>query len=82
MDGYSVQSSEIYRSGNCGGALGVTLGVGEKAVHSAAHAPRKGLSQEDLAYAAGVNRSYMSTLEREASYPGLETIGKLAAEEG
>ena len=31
----------------------------------------KGLSQEDLAYAAGVNRSYMSTLEREASYPGL-----------
>jgi len=39
----------------------------------------KGLSQEDLAYGAGVNRSYMSTLERGASYPGLEIIGKLAA---
>jgi transcriptional regulator with XRE-family HTH domain len=39
----------------------------------------KGLSQEDLAYAADVNRSYMSTLEKGASYPGLEIIGKLAA---
>jgi transcriptional regulator with XRE-family HTH domain len=39
----------------------------------------KGLSQEDLAYEADVNRSYMSTLERGASYPGLEIIGKLAA---
>jgi transcriptional regulator with XRE-family HTH domain len=39
----------------------------------------KGLSQEDLAHEAGVNRSYMSTLERGASYPGLEIIGKLAA---
>ena len=26
-----------------------------------------------------MNRSYMSTLERGASYPGLEIIGKLAA---
>jgi transcriptional regulator with XRE-family HTH domain len=39
----------------------------------------KGLSQEDLAHEADVNRSYMSTLERGASYPGLEIIGKLAA---
>jgi transcriptional regulator with XRE-family HTH domain len=39
----------------------------------------KGLSQEDLAYEAEVNRSYMSTLERGASYPGLEIIVKLAA---
>ena len=39
----------------------------------------KGLSQEDLAYAAGVNRGYMSKLEKGASYPGLEIIGKLAA---
>jgi transcriptional regulator with XRE-family HTH domain len=39
----------------------------------------KGLSQEDLAYEADVNRSYMSTLEKGASYPGLEVIGKLAA---
>jgi len=39
----------------------------------------KGLSQEDLAHEAGVNRSYMSVLEKGASYPGLEIIGKLAA---
>ena len=38
----------------------------------------KSLSQEDLAHEAGINRSYMSTLERGASYPGLEIIGKLA----
>lgn len=39
----------------------------------------KGLSQEDLAYEAAVNRSYMSRLEAGISYPGLEIIGKLAA---
>jgi transcriptional regulator with XRE-family HTH domain len=39
----------------------------------------KGLSQEDLAHEAEVNRSYMSVLEKGASYPGLEIIGKLAA---
>jgi transcriptional regulator with XRE-family HTH domain len=39
----------------------------------------KGLFQEDLAYEAGVNRSYMSRLEKGASYPGLEIIGKLTA---
>jgi transcriptional regulator with XRE-family HTH domain len=38
----------------------------------------KGLSQEDLAHEADVNRSYMSTLEKGVSYPGLEIIGKLA----
>jgi transcriptional regulator with XRE-family HTH domain len=38
----------------------------------------KGLSQEVLAHEAGVNRSYMSTLERGGSYPGFEIIGKLA----
>ena len=38
----------------------------------------KGLSQEDLAHEAGVNRSYMSKLEKGGSYPGLEIIGKLA----
>ena len=32
-----------------------------------------------MAYEADVNRSYMSTLERGASYPGPEIIGKLAA---
>ncbi len=39
----------------------------------------KGFSQEDLAYEANVNRTYMSKLERGGSYPGLEIIGKLAA---
>jgi len=38
----------------------------------------KALSQEDLAYEAGVNRTYMSKLEKGGSYPGLEIIGKLA----
>ena len=40
---------------------------------------RRGLSQEDLAHEADVNRTYMSKLEKGASYPGLEIIGKLAA---
>jgi transcriptional regulator with XRE-family HTH domain len=31
-----------------------------------------------LAYEADLNRSYMSTLERGATYPGLEIIVKLA----
>ena len=39
----------------------------------------KGISQEELAYAAEVNRSYLSRLEKGASYAGLEIIGKLAA---
>ncbi len=39
----------------------------------------KGLSQESLAYEAGVNRSYMSKLEKGGSYVGLEIIEKLAA---
>ena len=38
----------------------------------------KGLSQENLAYEAGVNRTYLSKLEKGASYAGLEIIGKLA----
>ena len=39
----------------------------------------KGLSQEDLAYEAGVNRTYMSKLEKGCSYVGLEIIEKLSA---
>lgn len=39
----------------------------------------KGLSQENLAYEADVNRTYVSKLEKGASYAGLEIIGKLAA---
>ena len=38
----------------------------------------KGLSQEDLAYTAGVNRTYLSKLETGATYVELEIIGKLA----
>jgi transcriptional regulator with XRE-family HTH domain len=38
----------------------------------------KGLSQEALAYEAGVNRTYLSKLEKGASYAGLEIIAKLA----
>jgi transcriptional regulator with XRE-family HTH domain len=36
------------------------------------------LSQEDIAHDAGVNRSYMSKIEKGATYVGLEIIGKLA----
>lgn len=39
----------------------------------------KELSQEALAYEADVNRTYLSKLEKGASYAGLEIIGKLAA---
>jgi transcriptional regulator with XRE-family HTH domain len=38
----------------------------------------KGISQEDLAYDADVNRTYLSKLEKGVSYPGLEIIAKLA----
>ena len=38
----------------------------------------RGISQEDLAYTADVNRSYVSKLEKGASYPGLEILAKLA----
>jgi transcriptional regulator with XRE-family HTH domain len=38
----------------------------------------KGLSQEALAYEADVNRTYISKLEKGATYVGLEIIGKLA----
>ena len=38
----------------------------------------KGISQEDLAYDADVNRTYLSKLEKGVSYPGLEIIVKLA----
>jgi transcriptional regulator with XRE-family HTH domain len=37
----------------------------------------RGLSQEELAHQAAINRSYMSRLERGATYVGLEIIGKL-----
>ena len=36
------------------------------------------LSQEGLAHDAGVDRAYMSRVERGVTYVGLEIIGKLA----
>jgi transcriptional regulator with XRE-family HTH domain len=39
---------------------------------------KRGLSQEDLAHEADINRTYMSKLEKGGSYVGLEIIGKLA----
>lgn len=38
----------------------------------------KGLSQEELADVAGINRTYVSKLETGVTYVGLEIIGKLA----
>ena len=38
----------------------------------------KGLSQENLAYEADVNRTYMSKIEKGATWVGVEVIGKLA----
>lgn len=38
----------------------------------------KGLSQEQLAYEADINRTYVSKLETGVTYAGLEIIGKLA----
>ena len=38
----------------------------------------RGISQENLAYEADVNRTYISTLEKGASYVGLEIIEKLS----
>jgi transcriptional regulator with XRE-family HTH domain len=36
------------------------------------------LSQEQLAHDAGVDRAYMSRVERAVTYVGLEIVGKLA----
>ena len=39
---------------------------------------REGISQEGLAHEAGINRTYVSKLEKGTSYAGLEIIAKLA----
>ncbi|WP_316192409.1 MULTISPECIES: helix-turn-helix transcriptional regulator [unclassified Bradyrhizobium] len=36
------------------------------------------MSQEDLAYEAGVDHAYASRIERAVTYVGLEIIGKFA----
>jgi transcriptional regulator with XRE-family HTH domain len=38
----------------------------------------KGLSQEELAHRAEINRGYVSTLENCETYVGLEILGRLA----
>jgi len=38
----------------------------------------RGLSQEELADAASINRTYLSKLETASTYAGLEIIAKLA----
>jgi transcriptional regulator with XRE-family HTH domain len=38
----------------------------------------KALSQDDLAYEAGVSRSYLSQLEKGVFYASLKVLGKLA----
>ena len=38
----------------------------------------KGLSQDDLAYEAGVSRSYLSQLEKGSFYASLKILGRLA----
>jgi transcriptional regulator with XRE-family HTH domain len=38
----------------------------------------RGLSQEELAFRARINRTYLSKLETGATWAGLEIIGKLS----
>ena len=38
----------------------------------------KGISQDDLAYEAGISRSYLSQLEKGSFHVSIKVIGKLA----
>jgi transcriptional regulator with XRE-family HTH domain len=38
----------------------------------------KGLSQDDLAYEAGISRSYLSQLEKGSFYASLKILGRIA----
>jgi transcriptional regulator with XRE-family HTH domain len=40
---------------------------------------QKGLSQEELAFQAGINRNYVGQIEREEKSPTIDTIEKLAS---
>jgi transcriptional regulator with XRE-family HTH domain len=40
---------------------------------------QKGLSQEELAFQAGINRNYVGQIEREEKSPTVDTIEKLAS---
>jgi DNA-binding Xre family transcriptional regulator len=50
--------------------------LSERVLRRLRHA--KSLSQEDLAYEADVNRTYMSKLKKYGTWVGLEILGKLA----
>jgi transcriptional regulator with XRE-family HTH domain len=39
---------------------------------------QKGLSQEELAFQAGINRNYVGQIEREEKSPTVDTLEKLA----
>ena len=39
---------------------------------------QKGMSQDDLAYDAGISRSYLSQIEKGAFYASLRIVGRLA----
>ena len=43
---------------------------------------QKGLSQEELAFQAGINRNYVGQIEREEKSPTVDMIEKLAAAMG
>ncbi len=43
------------------------------------HRERLGISQEELAERAGVDRTYISILERGLKSPTLETLGKICS---
>ena len=43
-----------------------------------AHRTRLGLSQEELAFRAGMKRSYLSDLERGTRNPSVRALGRLA----
>ena len=40
---------------------------------------QKGLSQEELAHQAGINRNYVGQIEREEKSPTVDTVEKLCA---
>ena len=40
---------------------------------------QKGLSQEELAHQAGINRNYVGQIEREEKSPTVDTLEKLAS---
>jgi transcriptional regulator with XRE-family HTH domain len=38
----------------------------------------KGISQENLAYSAGLNRAYVGYIENANRHPSIETVNKIA----